>query len=244
MFCSWIGKIPWRREWLPTPVLLPGKCYGQRSPASFSPWGCKETDTTERLTLALFQSPSLTVRSRVALDRAQFLCCGWGVEMPPGTVSASSFPSNPTSSSQAELPSSCSGTIGGSPLPPSLPDAHIISLAHFCPSSVKRHCPCGIGSWTQWAFLSWFIIYAVLLDNEWLCLHLLSIELLFCCFLNCRTLYIFWEPVFCHYIYWLLYKYPIFKIFFDVLWSLYWICYNIASVLCFGFFGLRCMWES
>ena len=69
--------------------------------------------------------------------------------MPPGTVSASSFPSNPTSSSQAELPSPRLGTVGGFPLPPSLPDAHIISLGHFCPSSVKRHSPCGLGSEKQ-----------------------------------------------------------------------------------------------
>ena len=31
MFDPWVGKIPWRREWLPTPVLLPGEFHGQRS---------------------------------------------------------------------------------------------------------------------------------------------------------------------------------------------------------------------
>ena len=30
-FDPWVGKIPWRRAWQPIPVLLPGKCYGQRS---------------------------------------------------------------------------------------------------------------------------------------------------------------------------------------------------------------------
>ena len=43
----WVGKIPWRREWLHTPVLLPGEFHGQRSPADCSPWGHKESDTTE-----------------------------------------------------------------------------------------------------------------------------------------------------------------------------------------------------
>ena len=38
-FNSWVGKIPWTREWLPTPVLLPGEFYGQRSLAGYSPWG-------------------------------------------------------------------------------------------------------------------------------------------------------------------------------------------------------------
>ena len=46
-FNLWVGKIPWRRKWLPTPVFLPGESYGQRSLAGYSPWGCKESDTTE-----------------------------------------------------------------------------------------------------------------------------------------------------------------------------------------------------
>ena len=40
-------KIPWRREWLPTPMFLPGEFHGQRSLAGYSPWGSKESDTTE-----------------------------------------------------------------------------------------------------------------------------------------------------------------------------------------------------
>ena len=48
-FNPWIGKIPWRREWLPTPVFLLGKSHGQRSLMGYSPWGCKELDMTERL---------------------------------------------------------------------------------------------------------------------------------------------------------------------------------------------------
>jgi len=41
--------IPWRRKWQPTPVLLPGKFHGLRSLVGYSPWGCKESDMTERL---------------------------------------------------------------------------------------------------------------------------------------------------------------------------------------------------
>ena len=40
---------PLRRAWIPTPVFLPGKLYGQKSLAGYSPWGCKVLDTTERL---------------------------------------------------------------------------------------------------------------------------------------------------------------------------------------------------
>ena len=48
-FNPWIGKIPWRRPWQPTPVFLPGESHEQRSLAGYSPWSCKESDTTERL---------------------------------------------------------------------------------------------------------------------------------------------------------------------------------------------------
>ena len=39
----------WRRQWHPTSVLLPGKSHGQRSLVGCSPWGLKESDTTEQL---------------------------------------------------------------------------------------------------------------------------------------------------------------------------------------------------
>ena len=39
----------WRRQWQPTPVLLPGKSHGQRSLVGFSPWGREESDMTEPL---------------------------------------------------------------------------------------------------------------------------------------------------------------------------------------------------
>ena len=44
---SLVGKIPWRREWQPTPVFLPGESLGQRSLVGYSPWGCKESDMTK-----------------------------------------------------------------------------------------------------------------------------------------------------------------------------------------------------
>ena len=39
----------WRRQWHPTPVLLPGESHGRRSLVGYSPWGHKESDTTEPL---------------------------------------------------------------------------------------------------------------------------------------------------------------------------------------------------
>ena len=48
-FNPWVRKISWRRKWQSTPVLLPGRSHGQRSLAGYSLWGCKESDTTERM---------------------------------------------------------------------------------------------------------------------------------------------------------------------------------------------------
>ena len=43
-FDPWVRKIPWRRKWQPTPVLLPGKSHGPRSLVGPSSWGPKESD--------------------------------------------------------------------------------------------------------------------------------------------------------------------------------------------------------
>ena len=48
MMPGW-GRSPGGRAWRPTPVFLPGEFHGQRSLAVYSPWGCKESDTTEKL---------------------------------------------------------------------------------------------------------------------------------------------------------------------------------------------------
>ena len=52
-FDPWVRKIPWRREWQPTLVFLPGEPHGQRSLVGYSTWGHKDLDTTEQLTHAL-----------------------------------------------------------------------------------------------------------------------------------------------------------------------------------------------
>ena len=56
-FNLWVGKIPWRRKWQSTPVLLPGKSHGQRSLGDYSPQGQKELDMTEKLSLSFKEFP-------------------------------------------------------------------------------------------------------------------------------------------------------------------------------------------
>ena len=60
-------KIPWKRKWQPTPGFLAGKSQGQRSLAGYSPWGCKESDTTERL------NNSNSIKLRGPCIRAQLI---------------------------------------------------------------------------------------------------------------------------------------------------------------------------
>ena len=79
----WVRKTPWRRKWQPTLVFLPGKSHGQRSVASYSPWGCKELDTTERLSKAGSSSlPEPLLKTSVSLCFS-----GLGLSAPPADLS-------------------------------------------------------------------------------------------------------------------------------------------------------------
>ena len=62
-FSPWVGEIPWRKEWLPTPGFLPGESHGQRSLAGCSPGGHKESDMTERLKSSSTSTPQDTTLS-------------------------------------------------------------------------------------------------------------------------------------------------------------------------------------
>ena len=46
-FDHWVGKVPWRSKWQPTPVFLPGELHGQSSLMGYSPWDRKDLDTIE-----------------------------------------------------------------------------------------------------------------------------------------------------------------------------------------------------
>ena len=52
---DWVRSLGWEdpleKEWLPTPIFLPGDFHGHRSLVDDSLWSCKESDTTERPTL-------------------------------------------------------------------------------------------------------------------------------------------------------------------------------------------------
>ena len=75
---SLVGKIPWRREWLPTPVFWPGEFHGQRrvySPlVGYSPWGSKELDMTEGLSFHFPLAASKQALTRVFFHLRQTEC--------------------------------------------------------------------------------------------------------------------------------------------------------------------------
>ena len=61
---TWVQFLDWEdpleKGMEPTPVFLPGECHGQRNLAGYNPWGCKELDMTERLSLTVSQNMEAT----------------------------------------------------------------------------------------------------------------------------------------------------------------------------------------
>ena len=58
-FDPWVRKIPWRRKWQPTPVLLPGKSHGQRSLVDYSSWISKSWTRLSDFTFFHFHGPNI-----------------------------------------------------------------------------------------------------------------------------------------------------------------------------------------
>ena len=71
----WVGKIPWRKEWLPTPVFLPGESHGQRSLVDCSLWGHREWDTTRHSTV---------MERETAISAAKACCAVFKKKVAPG----------------------------------------------------------------------------------------------------------------------------------------------------------------
>ena len=78
-FCPSAEKIPWRREWLPTPVFLPREFHEQRGVVGYSPWGHKESDTTERLILLHFHPKTWGFPGGSVIKKSACQCrrCKW-----------------------------------------------------------------------------------------------------------------------------------------------------------------------
>ena len=77
-FDPWVGKIPWRRAWQPTPVFLPGESHGQRSLVGYTPWGRKESDMSEHLSTQELELCDFTAEGVGSIP-------GWGTQIPQAT---------------------------------------------------------------------------------------------------------------------------------------------------------------
>ena len=77
-FSPWVGKIPWKREWIPTPVFWPGEFHRQRSLAGYGSWGRKGLDMTEQLSHVHTQHFKIfaTAASDFSVALSVFVCTG------------------------------------------------------------------------------------------------------------------------------------------------------------------------
>ena len=80
-FDPWIGKIPWRREWQPIPVFLPGQFQGQRSLVGYSLWSCKESDMPEWLTQTIINPRKQGRDFSFSRGRSFFFSCEKSLEV-------------------------------------------------------------------------------------------------------------------------------------------------------------------
>ena len=84
-----VGKIPWRREWQPTPVILPGEFHRQKSLVAYSPRDHKESDTTEPLTHTCFPKRQTKWKTPTASDDC-VMHCARSLWAPGSFISSSS----------------------------------------------------------------------------------------------------------------------------------------------------------
>ena len=74
-FDPWVGKIPWRRKWQPTPVFLPGKSHGLRILLGYSPWGRKSQTWLSDWASNIEEHPKIQLKSTLdfCISPSEFL---------------------------------------------------------------------------------------------------------------------------------------------------------------------------
>ena len=87
-----------RRQWHPTPVLLPRKSHGRRSLVGCSPWGCEEPDTNEQLHFHFSLSRRKVRKEKEMATHSSVL--GWRI---PGTGKPGGLPSMGVAQSRTRL---------------------------------------------------------------------------------------------------------------------------------------------
>ena len=92
-FNPWMGKVAWRRPWLPAPVFMPGESHGQRSLGGCRPWGSSQTQLSRYTCTGSGPGVPQTRRAAQQLHRA-------GCPLRPGSpdclLRSSDVPKNAT----------------------------------------------------------------------------------------------------------------------------------------------------
>ena len=91
-FNPWVGKIPWRRKWQPSPEFLAGKSHGQKELAGYSPWSHKESAMTEHARMLSSYCPSLSWFRQLLLISPAFLYFYFFLYFCAGSLLLSGFP--------------------------------------------------------------------------------------------------------------------------------------------------------
>ena len=87
-FSPWVGKTPWRREWLPTSLFLPGEFHGWRSLVGYSLWGHKELDMMSNFHFTSRSTVNGTAGEHMTPEEEWFraLCCWTSLQGPSERV--------------------------------------------------------------------------------------------------------------------------------------------------------------
>ena len=90
-FNSWVGNVPWRKAWQPTPVFLPRESHRQKSLVGYSPYSCTESNTTEVTACTCMHTINSIALLKTFCNRAIYIKPELA-RRPQGVFSNSSFP--------------------------------------------------------------------------------------------------------------------------------------------------------
>ena len=140
---SWVQslgqKIPWRKEWLPTPQFLPGEAHGQRRLVGYSPEGCRKSDTTDATEHARTHQGAQALLSLPLLPSSFFHFCSFSAFLLHCLLSSRPWHSSLPSGSRADGGEGL-GQIAGAPSLWTLPELD-------CGESRGWRELVGLGSW-------------------------------------------------------------------------------------------------
>ena len=127
-FDPWVGKIPWRRKWQPTPVLLPWKSHGRKSLAGYSPWGRSQSWLSD-FTFTFFQFSSV---AQSCLTLCDLKDCSLPYSRPPCLLPTPEvYPSFSCPLSQWCHPTISSSVVPFSSCPQSFPASGSFPISQF-----------------------------------------------------------------------------------------------------------------